>query len=182
MKENRFWNSEKIIGMVAFTISIGTLFTFIYQTNIMREHQRASVLPYIEIWNSRNGNQRYELNLYNNGIGPAFIQDIKIRYKDTVLNIDTVINGDPDRLVRYLIEHSDTVKKFPYMCSNIKKGRLIRAGEKISMVAAQDSLLSVKTLLKIFNSKKTTVEITYSSIYNEKWITRGVAVPPVKIE
>jgi len=182
MKENKFWNSEKLIGMVAFVISIGTLFTFIYQTNIMREHQRASVLPYLEIWNSRVGNQVYELNLYNNGIGPAFIQDIKVKYKDTVINIDTVINGDPDRLVRYLMEHSDTSKRFTYRCSNIKKGRLIRAGEKISMVAAHDSSETVKTLRKIFNSKKTTIEITYSSIYNEKWITRGVAVPPVKIE
>lgn len=171
-----FWNSEKIIGIVAFVISIGTLFTFIYQTNIMREHQKASVLPYLEIWNTNINNDLYELNLYNNGIGPAFIENVKVYHNDTVFN------RDPDYLVKYLVATNDTIDKFYYMCSNVGKGRLIRPGEKVTMVSANANEKDVITLRNMFRSKHTRVEITFSSVYGDKWVTKGVGVPPKKLD
>lgn len=175
MLQKKFWNADKIVGMVAFLVSIGTLFTFIYQTNIMRKHQKASVLPYLEIWNAQINNN-YSLNLSNNGIGPAFIDDIKIIFEDSIFHTD------PQGFFSYLEEKCDTINHLSFMYSNIGKGRLIPAGKSIPMIKITDAPNGIKTLIEIFGNQKAIVEIRYKSIYDEVWAVQGIASPPKKIK
>jgi hypothetical protein len=48
-KEKRRINSELIVALSAIFVSIVTLFVYIYQANIMRKQQYASVWPHV-IW------------------------------------------------------------------------------------------------------------------------------------
>lgn len=75
-------SSNKLARIFAFVISIGTLFTIVYQTRIMQVHQRASQLPYLEVWHN-NFADKFEGILFNNGVGPAFITASHLSYKDT---------------------------------------------------------------------------------------------------
>ena len=62
------WNADKILSISAFVVSIATLLTLLYQVQLaqnqvelVRVEQKASVLPYIEIW-PQNQNSKSLLN------------------------------------------------------------------------------------------------------------------------
>ena len=156
----------------AILISVGTFFTIIYQTNLMREHQYASVLPYLEVYNSGMSNQSYELVMVNNGVGPAFIEEVKVHYEGEIYL------GDPVRFYQEQIIKADTIRNFNY--SNIWKGRLIPAGEKVEMLGITGSKEYSKKLRSWYGGEKAIVEIVYSSIYGERWKT-GMSMRPEKI-
>lgn len=165
---------------MAIIASLGTLFTIIYQTNIFRKQQYASVLPYLEIWNARN-DDAYRLILINNGIGPAFIEDVKLIYKDSILQMD------PADFVDEVIKKEDSLTRYGY--SNISKGRLIPAGNSINLVQALEDSINSYILWSWFSGGDTTrvdypeIEITYGSVYGEKWMIRKYSTEqPIQLE
>ena len=80
----------------------------------MRKQQYASVLPYLEIWlGTNNKDQLFDLRLLNNGIGPAFIEEIRIVHNGQVYP------GDPLSFYRTKIIQEDTIRMGFY---NITKG------------------------------------------------------------
>ena len=158
------WSADRFLSIAAMVVSIGTLFTIIYQTNIFRKQQYASVLPYLELWNSSNKDS-YRLILVNNGIGPAFIEEVKIHYQDSAYLLD------PANFYEEVISKEDTIR---FGHSNIGKGRLIPSGVDIDLVVSRDSLNSAK--LKSWFSGGSPydldIEITYRSVYGEQWVIR----------
>ncbi|WP_420315694.1 hypothetical protein [Ekhidna sp.] len=177
MKE---WSSDRWVGVVAILASLGTLFVIVYQTNLFRKQQYASVLPYLEIWNSSN-DDTYKLILINNGIGPAFIEEVKLIYKDSVLQMD------PADFAQEVIKKEDSLTRFGY--SNISKGRLVPAGNQINLVQSIDDSLNAAILWSWFSGSDTTrlaypeIEIQYSSVYGEQWIVKKYGTDlPIKVE
>ena len=156
-----FWNSEKIISFSAIFISLLTLVVFVYQTNIIREQQRLSVLPYLQIGNYENARPNYKLVISNDGIGPAFIESVV-----------TIRNGerfDVD-LPRFLGQHIpevDTIEDVFH--SNIAPGQLIPAGAKIAILEVNNNLESAIQLYKILSDNDISIELIYASAYGEKW-------------
>ena len=85
--KKKFWSSDKFLSLLAFLISLGTFSTFAYQTYLIQKQQYANTMPYLTIENYRDGRQEYynyKTGFINNGVGPAFIQGVKIYYKDSV--------------------------------------------------------------------------------------------------
>ena len=163
--------------MVAIIASMGTLFTIVYQTELIRKQQYASVLPYLEIWNSWDEDS-YRLVLVNNGVGPAFVEHVKIIYGDTTYRTDPA-NFLP------MVAKNDTIN---YSYSNLYNGRLIPAGTKINLIQGPDSLSSMKLWSWFANSDSTrkvnpNLVIQYRSIYNERWeIKQNGSYQPVKVD
>ena len=156
-----FWNSDKLIGLTAMFISICTLIVFLYQTNLIKKQQYASVFPYLELGHWGTSTENYRFILENKGIGPALITEIKIRYKDTLLDKD--LPG----FVRSRIDERDSLSFF---YSSIYKGRLISANERISLIENNDGKAnSSRYLHKIIDDPDLEFIITYESIYEEKW-------------
>ena len=169
----KFWTSEKILSISAILISLGMFISIVYQNRLIQKHQSASVLPYLEIWNSQNIG-RFQLVVLNNGLGPAFIKDIRIIHKGEVYE------GDPYRFFVEEIIKKDTIKNVQY--SNVLPGRLIPAGERIEMIAALQSEESAKSLASWFaDDSVVLVEIEYESVYGDRWITSGHANIPKRI-
>ncbi|SNS82074.1 hypothetical protein SAMN05421640_1376 [Ekhidna lutea] len=174
------WSSDRWISIVAIVASLGTLFTIIYQTDIFRKQQYASVLPYLELWNSSN-NDSYRLILINNGIGPAFIEEVSILYKDSVYQLD------PAEFTRNVVDPIDTITRFGH--SNIRKGRLVPAGTQINLVQALDDSTNATKLWSWFSGGDTTrvhrpeIEIIYASVYGERWkIQKYGTDQPIKLD
>ena len=160
------WSSDRWLSMVAIIASLGTLFTIVYQTNLIREQQYASVLPYLEIWNSSN-KESYKLVLINNGIGPAFINDVSISFKDSTYHMD------PANFLEQVIQKLDTVNNVGH--SNIMAGGLIPAGRKVDLLEVKEDSTNAYRLWSWFSGNDTSridkpnIIITYSSVYGEKW-------------
>ena len=174
------WTSDNWISLTAIIASIGTLFTVVYQTQLYREQQYASVLPYLEIWNSSKRDS-YQLVLVNNGIGPAFIDTVSIIYDDSVYHMDPAI------FLQKVIIQTDTIRNVGY--SNISKGRLIPAGSRIEMLQTKEDSSNTRKLWSWFSGndpkreKIPDIEIQYSSVYGERWKAQKYGLgQPIKLD
>jgi hypothetical protein len=156
------WKSEKLMSFTAFLISIGTFITFAYQTHLIQKQQFRSVLPYLMITNYTgyiNQDQKtISLQLLNNGIGPAFVEDLTISYKGKEYKsvYDFFIQGIyPD--------HKISVGR-----NDIIAGYSIPAGQALPLLTSNDSQATT-VLEKVFTSDGFSFEIVYSSLYEENW-------------
>lgn len=174
MKE-KFWSSEKILGVSAIMISLGMFASIVYQNNLIQKQQSASVLPYLEIWNSQ-AEDRYQLILINNGIGPAFIKEIRIVYKNGSYN------KDPWGFFEDVLEVSDSIAD-PIYYSNIKVGQLIPAGKRTVLIGVDRNKASADFLRSHFGDEKVArLEIEYESVYENRWLTSGLGNAPILID
>lgn len=164
MTKRRHWNADKILSISAILISIMTLAVSWYQTAIIRQQQRLSVLPYLSFQNYGTGGANYKYALSNNGIGPAFIEKIYVTYKGKEYDLD---------LPLFLQKHtpeSRQIKKVKH--SNISAGNLIPAGKQINILEIDNSQTDAsKMLLLLDKLKKEKLKLTiiYQSVYKERW-------------
>ncbi|MFK7952828.1 MAG: hypothetical protein AB8B73_08270 [Ekhidna sp.] len=173
------WSSDRWLSLVAIIASMGTLFTVVYQTNLIRKQQYASVLPYLEMWNSSNQDS-YRLVLANNGIGPAFVEDVKIHFEDSTYQMDPAI------FLREVISKEDTINRVRH--SNISRGRLIPAGKQINLIEVENDSVNAGKLWYWFSANNGAlkdgpeVEIVYRSIYEERWQAfKNSGAEPIKL-
>ena len=67
------WDTDRIVAVSAMLVGLGSLFIVLYQTTLMREQSKASVLPYLLIAFNTNNDGSY-IALKNVGLGPALIE------------------------------------------------------------------------------------------------------------
>ncbi len=171
----KFWTSEKILSVCAILISLGTFFSIVYQNQLLKKQQSASVLPYLEIWNSQS-KDRYQLVLLNNGIGPAFITNIRVYHMEKSHDMDPYV------FLKTVLNPDDTIKRTIYY-SNILPGRLIPAGERVEMIGAKDDEKTASYLRQYFaNDSTAKVEIEYESVYGERWVVSGHSSQPFPLD
>ena len=165
-------SSDRIFGIAAFMVSIGTFLVYIYEAKLLREQQYASALPYLEMWNS-GGEADYRLLLRNNGVGPAFIKGVQVRYRGKVYKMDHVAFSDS------VIARADRV---PFISTNIVVGRVIPAGHEVELIKVVNSPGAGAKLKRLFGSDSAKIEITYASVYDEKWQLKGHEDAPQKLD
>ena len=152
--------TEKIVTGAAVFISLLALFVSIQQTKIMSEQKSASVWPYVQIGTSF-GTKRFQIDVDNDGVGPAKIKDVVYSYKDTTFNFI-------HELVLHIYNEYNLEKKFMY--NNIEGGNqvLLARESKTIFEATPDSSAVVKKLMSALSDISITIK--YCSIYDECWI------------
>jgi hypothetical protein len=170
--KKKFWNADKLLSLMAFLISLGTFTVFAYQTYLIRKQQYASVMPYLalRVMEARNGNQlsTAQLILKNDGVGPAFIRDIRIVYRDSAYTLD------PAAFYRSLVSPDST----SISTQTIEIGHVIPAGQEITLINAP-SEYTASLLNEI--AKSAALEITYTSVYDEAWQINSSSPIPQKL-
>jgi len=163
-------NSDRVLSITAFIISIATLIALMYQSNLVREQnkmmqkeQYASVMPYLSMgFMGSEDDSSFELFLKNDGIGPAFIKEINIRYKDSLYNMP-IIKFYTEVLK---VENKNNVKLLRY---DIGKSTVIPADREIPLLTFYTNQKEAMKLLGAIGTMEATIEITYASIYDQKW-------------
>ncbi len=183
---NRRFDADRIIAVSAMLIGLGSLATFAYQAKLMREAQHASVLPYLYVALSSN-EQGVHLLLTNSGIGPALIDDVRVHYQGRDIPADPF-----DFFVSLKPENNN----LPLDVDKVQRGRLIPAGTTIAMMGVSDQKL-LPEFLRLFEiaevprawyaaqgvvgDSKAVIEITFSSVYGERWRVRSDRIVPEKL-
>ena len=192
--DKKFWNADKIISLSAFVVSIATLLALMYQIRLsgeqnelaqrqqelVRKQQYASVLPYLELLTgTNNGDRLFELILYNNGVGPAFVEEVRIVYNGQEYP------GDPLNFYRAVVLGKEDTANIDLATRSIYKGNLIPAGRETAMLTAYTWASSPEErdrLSEWFSPTKdpelARVEIIYASVYGERWIVKGIGAIP----
>jgi hypothetical protein len=176
-------NVDRTISLTAFFVSAATLFILVYQTNLshkqyelIREEQHASVMPYLVISYSSDLDvyssdslTSFELFLSNNGLGPAFIEEVKVIYQGKTYQTDPA---------NFLKKEIKPEKPWDFMWNDLREGGLIPANEQVRMIKSNNRETALYNLfIGGKQSDKVVVEIKYSSIYGTTWVIGGSAIP-----
>lgn len=170
----KFWNSDKIVSISAILISLATMAIYLYQTHLIKKQQNASVMPYIRIMYSFD-NDRFEVLVLNEGLGPAFIDEVNTYY----MGKKYAHHDIPDFFQNEYLKIDSTLS---LNYSNISEGMLFTAGKTLWVVSTKNSKEKAEKLYDLFLNNKIQMEVSYSSIYGEKWKVRGVVKRPEKID
>lgn len=163
------WDSDKIFSVSAFIISLATLVTLVYQSQIMREHQEKTSFPKLELWNNTSHN-KYQLELKNTGLGPAILEDIKIVFNDSTYNLDPA---------NFAHQYLDTLEQiYPLGNSSLQPGRVIEPGVKVWPLNIKYDSIRKHPIAKLFRSNSAQAVIRYSSVYEQHWEIKGTGTAP----
>lgn len=165
--------SGKFMSLLAFMISVGTFVTFAYQTYLIRQQQSAAVLPYLRI-DFGYGTDYFRIQISNNGVGPAIIQDFSIHYRDS-----TYHSG----LGRFAATYArpDTSTSYSVSSSFLAEGYVISDKETVEVLASNNR--ETADLLKaLFFDQSVTLEIVYSSVFDERWRLTNASFIPQRID
>jgi hypothetical protein len=185
MASSSKFNTDRIVSLTALAVGIGSLVVVVYQTQLSRQAQHASVRPYLYIQLMSN-DQDVGLLLTNSGIGPALIDDVRVRYQGK-----SVI-GDP---FEFFTNTQPDGKSRSLSVDKVLPGRLIPAGSTIQMlgVSGPERQQLLQDLLKLFDiaevprswyealsatGEKAVIEIIFSSVYGDRWRVRSDHIVP----
>lgn len=176
---------EKATTMLVIIASLGSLFIIYRQTNLMskqfdlqRLEQHKSVLPYLTMYNTSSATN-YSYTVANKGIGPALIDEINIKYKDSVYK-----NHDLRKFFNTVIVKEDSLFSdyTDIGHSSFSKGMLHPANSITNMVMHhKKDMKKIRSLRDWFNNK-IRIEIIYSSIYGEQWKLVSSSNTPIKLK
>ena len=188
-------NADRIVSISAIIVSLGTLFMIMYQTNLIREEQKASVMPSLFIgYGIQIENNEYEelIRVSNRGMGPAFLREVRI------IDGEDVFETDP---VGYLIEKGLHNRRMATSINRLLPGAVIPANQQLEVYGKKLDSASTVTLrgkfsfpviLKdLFNMPdhqmdqsidKVIIEIEYESIYGDRWVARSNRYAPEALD
>ena len=171
-------NTDRIVSISAIVVAMGTLFIITYQTSLMRDTAKASVLPYLEIYYGRNGSEAH-LFLANTGVGPALINRIFVNFQGEI------IEGDP---YVFIVQTHKRVQKLSR--DRVMNGMLVPSGKHIRMLGVNGSDKTAQLIADTFavngmsatrtSASKGVIKIEYSSIYGDKWIISSDQYVPLE--
>ena len=157
--------AEMLVGVSAVLIGLCALAVSLYETSLMREEQRAAVMPLMELGRSYslggsetfNDEWRLSLHAENVGIGPARILDFRVL-------IDGVPKPTWSAAVQTLIGREDPVR---YGQSTIN-GRTIPPDRQITMFELLDTELTAE-IIEEFD--RADFQACFCSVFDECWTT-----------
>lgn len=149
-------NTDLIVSGAAIFISLCTLAVLLYEANLMREQQQASVWPYVEAGPRFRGDG-FGIVVMNQGIGPARIQSMQVE-----------VDGAPVRSWGEAFAALG-IGAPPNSITTIN-GRVLPAQSE-EMAVETDSVARRTELIDALFSDEPplTIAVCYCSVYDECW-------------
>jgi len=154
-------NANKVTSMMALLISLGTFSLLFYEINLTREQQYVSVLPYLSISQSNPSVGNYRIYVVNDGIGPAFIEEVRFQRNGKVYL--------GDGYYAYKDFYRDKALEDVIYSSGFKSGNMLPPGSSSNIIGTSSNEQTVERIKEFFLDGDMTIEIIYASVYGEKW-------------
>ena len=169
MAKRKFWTPDRIVTILAISISLFTLIVFARQTSIIEKQSRLSVLPYLNMEMGYNPDEDFiTLTLNNYGVGPAIIEEMKISYMGETYEMD---------FADFLQNDFFKVDSIAVLASaSIDEGLAIPAGADriaVKFGGSGDRYIKTEKFLRKLERNEFDYEIIYRSIYDDMWRIRG---------
>lgn len=162
---NKGIKPEMLVGVSAVFIGVCALVVSLYETQLMREEQRSSVLPIVELARSHytkaDSPEKWRLSLHieNVGIGPALVRDFRV-----------TVDGEPHptwaSAIKALLGEGVPIS---YGQSTIN-GRTVPAERMITMFDLSNIEISTSIVAEM-DDGRLNFEACYCSVFDECWKT-----------
>lgn len=157
---------ETIAGLSSAVIALCALGLTVWQAKISRQHNRLSVTPHLTTWSHRDSaNNRYSVELLNNGIGPALIESFHIQVAGQPIageGLESI-----EKALKILFPQYQYVSAQSY----VAKGYMMAEKEVRNLVTITFQGEKMPSPEEVENEiKRTRLLITYKSIYKDDFI------------
>ena len=164
-------STDRLLAFSAVFLSLAALVVSIFQTAILREQQRASVWPRLQV--DRNAiDSNYLLTLTNGGVGPALIRAYGLRHAGA----DFAQAGELSREVIRDLGSYDSLGAFGWYYADVERGEVIRAGQEIELLRSVGSPRLRDALDSVFDPASAVLTIRYADVYGNEWTLRNGVV------
>ena len=158
-----------VIGLPALIASLALAWFAFVQADATQKMQTGGVMPFVTFGTSNgdeDGKQDISLSLTNNGVGPAILGPIEIRYEGKPITTPL------DLLNACCTKAGARALRFSTSPST---GIAVRPGETIEFVSLPRTP-ATETVWQTFNRErwKLKVRACYCSIFNDCWVTEGM--------
>ncbi|MCO6480981.1 MAG: hypothetical protein J5I94_30335 [Phaeodactylibacter sp.] len=177
------WNADKLVSLSAISISFITLVIFIYQTNLMRQQNFISIMPYLDLSTTNDiAEYNFELNLKNHGVGPAIIESVELAYQGQRYNLADY----DDHLFSVLASVDTALDSVKYVSSStLTRGMAIPPNTVYNVFRVKGSEVDYQLVtehLQNLLGEGLDYEIIYRSIQGERWRLYNDSEGPEKID
>ena len=157
-------NWEVITGISGSVIALCALVLTIWQAIVARKHNKLTVKPYLTTWSTILAeNYFYQVDLINNGVGPALIKSFKVFVDNKELSGTHA--GSLDKAFQMLLP-SVSYESYNSFLIN---GYVTAAKDKHELIKIKFSDISAPKFEDVEQAfKRIRLFIEYESIYNEK--------------
>jgi len=158
---------QMLVGLSAILLSLCGLFVSIYEASLMRQQQRASAWPHVEVGPSFSG-RSVELVVRNTGVGPARIRAANVTHRDGV-------RSDWDTLLRSVTAADVNPDSIGYSFSLISGQVLPPQSDREDLFALEadddTELRPVRQIQRAVRAGELNVTVCYCSVYDQCWRT-----------
>jgi hypothetical protein len=164
-----------IVATAALCVSLCSMLMTYLQMRSNQKAQEASVLPYVSC-GVMHGNMlydkkeaEYKMTISNDGVGPAFLEAVRIRCGDKIFD-----GNDFHNAIEWLVTDGDTSQHIAdeYTYSSIMKRRLLPAGSNIEWFTQHSRPDAYRFLTKKWSKEGANnfiISICFSDVYGNKW-------------
>lgn len=176
------WNSERLLSLSAMTLSVITLFIFIWQTNLMSRQNYLSIMPYLQFSVLDDENEKsFGLSLKNHGVGPAILESVILEYQGKRYDLKDY-NNEMNELLSSLEPALDSVDYTAY--GSLNRGMAIPANSSYDFLAVinapEDYTIATESIGQLVE-KGLRYEIIYKSLQEERWAIHNDSEGPEKL-
>lgn len=157
---------QTMIALSAVVLSVCGLFISIYETSLIREQQRASVWPNVQVTPSFKSDT-LKIFVQNTGIGPARIMNASMKYKGELIN-----NWD------HLKSAFDYEEKDISDIQSLVSGEVVPPSTekeliyRVASTATNQNKDLVYQMSTSISNMDIDLEVCYCSVYDECWTTK----------
>lgn len=156
---------EAIPGIASAIIALCALALTLWQIVVTRCHNKLSVTPHLTTWShSDEGNNRYQIDLLNNGIGPARIKSFSIQVDGQA------VDGEGTEPIEKALKILFPQYRYqPLYQAYVANGYMMSAKESRPLVIIQFSGPQAPKPEEVNHAiRKARLIIDYESIYGDK--------------
>lgn len=166
-----------LIGLPALIASLALAYFAFVQADATRKMQTGGVMPFVTVGTSNvddDGKANISLSMTNNGVGPAIMGPVEIRYRGKAIT-------GPSELLQSCCSGGDT--KSLSFATSPSTGIAVRPGEQLRFVGLPRTPDS-EAVWTAFNRERWKLKIRacYCSIYGDCWVTEGMQAVPKAVK
>ena len=165
------WSTDRLLAFSAVFLSLAALVVAIFQTAILREQQRASAWPFLQVA-SKVDNDVFSYSLYNFGVGPARILEVGFAVGDSAV-------AGSEAFVRGVVEEMggvDSLGGFGWYWAEIRAGEVIPVAGEVQLMQTLNSYPLLRRMDGITASDSFHLSVRYADVYGNEWLLRDGAV------
>lgn len=162
-----------LIGLPALIASLALAYFAFVQADATQKMQSGGVMPFVTFGTGNadeEGNQDISLSLTNNGVGPAILGPIEIRYQGKPM-------ASPIELLDACCAGTEVTSLS--FATSPSTGVAVRPGEKLAFIRLPRKPETEK-VWQAFNRERWKLQVRscYCSIFNDCWVAEGMQRPP----